>query len=311
MLLFIDESGHNESGTPCEVLAGVAIAEDSLWNLVKAVRAAERSYFGDYLRNLLTEETKARKLLKTKRFKTAARPCELSPEESVDLAHSLLIKGKVAHAQGSDSAGETYRELVAYSRQVLAFVHEVLDIAAGFSVQVFASVMDPKCPRPEPAHLRKDYVYLFERYFYFLETLAPRERGLVVFDELDKAQSHILVQQMAAYFLGTRTGRYRSSRVIPEPFFVHSDLTTGVFLADLTAYILGWGWRLSRMPQPFREELRPYATKLHDMQYHGSKPKLEGTGGWPLHGIWFIDDLRSQADRDSGAESDATGQSQS
>jgi hypothetical protein len=47
MLLFIDESGHDNSGTPYEVLAGVAIAEDSLWNLVRAVRAAERDHFGN------------------------------------------------------------------------------------------------------------------------------------------------------------------------------------------------------------------------------------------------------------------------
>lgn len=77
MLLFVDESGHNERGTPCEVLAGVAVAEDALWNLVKAVRSAERDFFGDYLRNLLNGETKARKLLKAKQFKTAAKPCAI------------------------------------------------------------------------------------------------------------------------------------------------------------------------------------------------------------------------------------------
>ena len=81
-----------------------------------------------------------------------------------------------------------------------------------------------------------------ERYFYFLETLPFRERGLVVFDELEKTQAHGLLQQMAAYFLGHEVGRYRIVRIVPEPFFVHSDLTTGVFLADLTAYILGWSW---------------------------------------------------------------------
>ncbi len=303
MLLFVDESGHNESGTPCEVLAGIAIAEDALWNLVKAIRAAEQDFFGDYLRNLVNEEIKARKLLKTKRFKTAAKPCDLTALDSVALANSLLKKGKSAHEQALSSAGETYPEMVAYSRQVLAFVHEVLNIAASFNVQVFASVMDPRCPRPEPGRLRKDYVYLFERYFYFLESQSPRERGLIVFDELEKTQSHILIQQMAQYFLGTRTGRYRSSRIIPEPFFVHSDLTTGVFLADLAAYIVGWGWRLNSMTQPSRPELRPYATKLHDMQYHGCKPKLDGTGDWPLHGIRYIPDLRPQQDR----EEDGTG----
>jgi hypothetical protein len=265
MLLFIDESGHSRSGTPCEVLAAVAIAEENLWNLVKAVRSAERDRFGDYLRNVLKEETKAKTLLKRKRFRIAAKACELSQQESVGLANSLLVKGKIAREKRLSSSGETYREMVAYSRQVLGFVHDVLDIAASHSVQVFASVVDPDAPRPEPGRLRKDYVYLFERYFYFLETFPPTERGLIVFDELEKSQSHILVHQMAAYFLGTQTGRYRSSRIIPEPFFVHSDLTTGVFLADLAAYILGWGWRLNRMPQPCRDELGPYANKLHEM----------------------------------------------
>lgn len=298
MLLFIDESGHDESGTPCEVLAGVSVAEDNLWNLVRAIRSAERTYFGGYLRDLLSEETKARKLLKTKRFRIASRPVVIPGEELPGLANALLRKGKQARVSGQPHAGETEKELVAYSRTVLGFVHEVLDITASFSVQVFASVVDPKAPRPPADKLRKDYVYLFERYFYFLETLPPRERGLIVFDELDKAKSHLLVQQMAQYFLGTDTGRYRSSRIVPEPFFVHSELTTGVFLADLAAYILGWGWRLQKMQQPCRQELRPYASKLHQMQFHGDKPRATRDGVWQLHGIVYLDDLRGQFDRD-------------
>jgi hypothetical protein len=181
---------------------------------------------------------------------------------------------------------------------MLAFVHEVLNVAARHSVQVFASVVDIALPRPAPGMLRKDYVYLFERYFYYLETLSPRERGLVVFDELEKSQSHVFIQQMAQYFLGTQTGRYRSSRVVPEPFFVHSDLTTGVFLADLAAYILGWGWRLGRMPQPARPELKPYADKLHEMQFQGQRPGRDGSGIMQLHGICYLEDLRGKKDRD-------------
>ena len=297
MLLFVDESGHDRKEMPCEVLAGVAIAEDSLWNLIRAIRAAEREHFGDYLRVLLSEETKAKHLLKTKRFKIAAKPLELAPDDQAKLAHSLLVKGKEARAKKQSGSGETYPEMVAYSRAVLDFVHHVLDLAASYSVQVFASVVDTAAPQPAAGHLRKDYVYLFERYFYFLETLSPRERGLIVFDELDKARSHVLLNQMAAYFLGTSTGRYRSSRIVPEPFFVHSELTTGVFLADLAAYILGWGWRLNKMPQPARKELRPYAAKLHDMQFHGDKPKPSGDGVWRLHGIVYLDDLGGQGER--------------
>lgn len=146
--------------------------------------------------------------------------------------------------------------------------------------------------------MRKDYVYLLERYFYFLESLPARERGLVVFDELEKSQAHRLLQQMAAYFLGTHTGKYRSSRIVPEPFFVHSDLTTGVFLADLAAYVIGWGWRNGRMTQAVRAELRPYVAKLRDMQFRGEKPKDNEDGTWPLFGITYLDDLRGRFDRD-------------
>ena len=296
MLLFIDESGHDRSGTPCEVLAGVAVAEDNLWNMICAIRSAERDCFGGFLTDFSIDETKGKKLLKRERFYEANRPIEIESSECLRLANSLLTKGKASRGQSSSSP--TFLEIVAYSRQVLRFVHAVLDIAASFSVQVIASLVDPQAPRPEPGKLRKDFVYLFERYFYFLETLPPRERGLVVFDELDKAQCHGLLQQMGAYFLATETGRYRSSRIVPEPFFVHSDLTTGVFLADLTAYILGWGWRLNKMPQPFRAELQPYVNKLHDMQFHGQKPRPDGTGVWQLHDITYLEDLRGQFDRE-------------
>lgn len=297
MLLFVDESGHDHGPMPYEVLAGVAIAEDNVWNLVKAIRAAEKECFGDYLRNLRFTELKAKKLLKRKRFKSAERPLEIPKQELGDLARQCLLKGLAASDEGRDGSGATERELVAYSRCVIDFVNEVLDVAARHSVQVMAVVTDIAAPRPPAGLLRKDYVYLFERYFYLLETLPPRERGLVVFDELEKTKAHLLIQQMAAYFLGTQTGKYRSSRVVPEPFFVHSDLTTGVFLADLTAYVLGWAWRLNRMTGPRRNELVGFADKLHDMQFRGEKPLPGGAGIIPLNGIVHLGDLRGQSDR--------------
>ena len=129
MLLFIDESGHDQSGTPCEVLAGVAIAEDNLWNLVRAVRATERDHFGDYLRTFLIEERKAKKLLKTKRFKSANRTVEIEPGGLTNLANAALVKGKAAREKGLQQDDATEAELVAYSRQVLHFVHEVLNMS--------------------------------------------------------------------------------------------------------------------------------------------------------------------------------------
>ena len=284
---------------PCEVLAGIAIAEDNLWNLVKAIRSLERECFGGYLRDLHPQEIKGRTLLKRKRFRSAARDVSFPDDQLLVLANSCLRKGLKASEEGRSDSGATQSEIVAYSRQVLSFVHRVIDAAAGHNVQVFASVVDVHAQRPDPGLLRKDYVYLFERYFYFLETLPTRERGLIVFDELDRSQSHVLLEQMASYFLGTDTGRYRSSRIVPEPFFVHSDLTTGVFLADLAAHILGWGGRLNAMSHPHRRELTEYADKLHEMQFKGQKPKPGGESNRSLLGITFLDDLRGQFDREA------------
>ena len=50
--------------------------------------------------------------------------------------------------------------------------------------------------------------------------------------------------------LSVAVGRHRASRIIPEPFFAHSDLTTGVQIADLVAYVISWGFRTPRMIKP-------------------------------------------------------------
>ncbi len=306
MLFFIDESGQDHGEMPCEVLAGVVIAQSDLWNLIKAIRSAEKEHFGDYLRNLRVSEIKAKKLLKRKRFRLANQRIDIPDDELPSLALSTLRKGLEARERGSGSSEVTARELTGYSRAVLRFVDSVLDIAAAFNVKVIASVVDGDAARSDRDVLRKDVVYLFERYFYLLKDQSPERRGLVVFDELEKSKAQHLIERMAAYFLGTKTGRFRSSQIVPAPFFVHSELTTGIFLADLAAYILGWAWRLNSMPQPSRDELKPYAQKLHEMQFHGQKPKRDGAGHWSLHSIVYLDDLRGRLDRlaDEGFEAE-------
>lgn len=292
MLLFIDESGQDHKHMPCEVLAGVAVAEENYWNMIRAIRGAEQKHFGGYLRDLRTTEVKARRLLKRKCFRLADQNYRIESDELPRLANQCLKKGLAA--RNGTGGNITAKELTGYSRSVLNFVNEVLDIAASHDVKIFASVVDAQTARQKQNMLQKDFVFLFERYFYFLKEV----RGLVVFDELEKSQAQRLIQQMASYFLGTRNGQFRSSRIIPEPFFVDSALTTGIFLADLAAYVIGWSWRLKRMPQEARDELKPFANKLHDMQFIGEKPKRDGTGHWILYSIKYIEDEALKEDTD-------------
>ena len=86
-------------------------------------------------------------------------------------------------------------------------------------------------------------------------------------------------------------------RIIPEPFFVHSELTTGVQIADLVAYVISWGFRTSRMTKPERTELSNLSAQVANLRYRAIRNRMDN----PVFEIWsfaHITDLRTQAERD-------------
>jgi hypothetical protein len=289
-LLFLDESGVDRRDSPYEVLAGVAVHDRQLWELICQIQEAETEHFGRRI-TPGTLELKAKKLLKSKTFRMAAQLPEMEPEERRELARSCLEKGAAAV-----SAAVTRRELTALAQAKVAFVENVLSLCACHGVRAFASIVPRTAPRPSGAFLRKDYAYLFERFFYFLEDGNHGELGLVIFDELERSQCHLLTDQMGLYFRGTVTGRLRASRVIPEPFFVHSELTTAVQIADLIAYVICWGVRFGSMVEPRREELQRIGEIACSLRYRTRRGVLEQ----PDHPIWsfcLIEDLRPREEK--------------
>lgn len=122
------------------------------------------------------------------------------------------------------------------------------------------------------------------------------QHGLVVFDELERSQSHILVNQMAEYFQRTAVGRLRASRIVPEPFFVHSDLSSLIQVADLIAYVVAWGFRIPKlMRRPGRPELKPLADVVGQLRHRAVRDR----GGESFY-VWsfaVIDDLRPADER--------------
>lgn len=123
MLLFIDESGHDHVATPYEVLAGVAVAEADLWNLVEAIRSEEMRIFGINLR-AAGAEIKGVKSLKKKTFRLASEG-EVVPEaERRDLVRTLLLEGVAANAENRP-AEVTSRQLVAYGQARLDFIRSL------------------------------------------------------------------------------------------------------------------------------------------------------------------------------------------
>lgn len=277
--LFIDESGQDQRNSPYEVLAGIAIEDRVLWKLIRDLSDLQEEIFGMRLFEAYGIEAKAQKLLKKKVFRHAAQMDAIADAERAVLAKQIL----------EDGTAVSQERLTALAQAKLAYVGKALDISRKAGATTFASIVPRRAPRPQSGVLRKDYAYLFERFFYFLNSRPGDPMGYLVFDELDKSASHILLNQVSEYFVQTRNGRFRSRLIIPEPFFVHSDLTTMVQVADLIAYIISWGIRLTGMTEPKRDELDGLAAKVMRLRFTQHTPK-----GYTNYGFKIINDLRAR-----------------
>jgi hypothetical protein len=286
-LLFIDESGQDRRRSPYEVLCGAAIHDTQLWDLVCDIQDAEIRYFGTRISND-RDELKARRLLKAKTIRLANQAAYIRNPQRAYLASRALLDG--AHA--------TREQITALAQAKLAFAEHVLEICATHGVRLFASVVHRDAPPPAGDLLRKDYAYLFERFYYFVNEQPNHERGLVVFDELGRSKSHVLVGQMSAYFRETERGRMRSGRIVPEPFFVHSDLTTGVQIADIAAYLLSWNVRFTaKMTEPRRVELNDLERRVMDLRHSATVEREGYPNGFVVWSFAFLDDLRPRSEK--------------
>ena len=288
-LLFIDESGHDRSASPYEVLAGVAIQDQAVRAVIRRLHEVEIHSFGRRYSDG-PRELKGRVLLKKKVYRHRELNAEVDAADIPALARAALNDGARADA----------RMLKALAIAKLNYVASVFEICAELGCRTFASIVETDACPTATGGLRKDYAYLFERFFYFLEDNNTMQQGIVVFDELEKSQSHLLIDQMHRYFAHTMVGQQRSSRIIPEPFFVHSDLTTGVQIADLVAYVISWGFRMARMTKPARPELSQLSNQVAGLRHRAIRKRL----GNPEFEIWsfaHITDLRTQAERDEVA----------
>lgn len=268
--LFIDESGHDRTNGAHEVLCGLAIEDTQLWDWVQDIQALEIKHFGMLYRSP-EREIKGKKLLKAKVLRHASLHAPLPLHERRDGAQACLTAPSRA----------TPRELAALAQAKLAFVQELLETCLDYRCTAFASIINTSSEIPsDKDFLRKDYAYLFERFFYYLDDMDSN--GIIVFDELEKSKSHLLLSQMTNYFIKTRKGQERSQRIIPEPFFVHSDLTSGIQAVDIIAYLTSWCWK-ERGGTSLRPDLDGLFTSALALRY------LRETD--PRWSFTYIDDL--------------------
>ncbi len=260
-LLFLDESGHDHKNTPYEVRGGFAIHTKKLWAFIREVQRLELLLFGTHL-NRYKSEIKGSKLLAKDRFKWAKQSDQMSYEEL--RKHSLNFLNSSAQKRTPRK-----HEFTSYGQSCLKMAEEIILLLRSYDAHIFASFI-PKVKRPDcaPAEfLRKDHVYLFERFHYFLK--EKKETGLIIMDGCEKELDKQFVRRMEKYFTETLKGKERTEWIIPSPFFVESDMSYGIQVADLCIYCLNWGARFtSLMTEDVREEIRDYYWVMESLIWH-------------------------------------------
>ncbi len=264
-LLFLDESGHDHKQMPYEVRGGVAIHDDQLWPLTRAVQQFEQIAFGCSLREF-QKELKGSTLVDKKRFKFANQAEPMPAVERQKHARAFLMKG-------FQKQNPTSLEFCAYGQACIEMARGIFQLLRDHKAVLFASMTPRGFAKPTgPAEdlLRKDQVFLLERYFYFLE--SQEQNGLLVMDGTEKTLDRKFVRQLENYFTKTNTGRYRTQWIVPTPFFVASDMAYPVQIADLCIYCVNWCFRLPSqgMAEPVREEIRTeFSDWLRQLQFNG------------------------------------------
>lgn len=243
----------------------MAIHVSKLWSFIQSWKRLEEHCFGALLSSF-GSEAKGSHLLDRDRFRWAAQGPALADEERRKLARAFLEMGR--------GGGKPRREnFTAYGQACLEAARGAFDVLFSHEAELFAAMI-PRGVRPPAGYefedyLRKDQVFLFERYYYFLEGKASH--GLLVMDETEKTEDRKFVGRLEAYFQKTSVGRNRSYRIVPSPLFVSSDMSFGVQAADICLYCINWGFRLARTEQAdIRTEIADeFGPKLARLQWRG------------------------------------------
>lgn len=283
-LLFMDESGHDHRHMPLEVRGGIALPVSKLWDFVRAWQRLELDAFGVPLSDF-KKEAKGSTLLDKDRYRWSTQGVRLTDAERRKGARSFLTKGL-------QKLPPTSGEFLAYGQACIEMARGIFELLQSHGAKLFACAI-PRGTRPpanfeQSDYLRKDQVFLFERFFYFLE--AQQSHGLLVLDETEKTEDRRFLSRLQRYFTVTSPGRQRTAWIVPSPLFVSSDMSVGVQAADVCLYSLNWGFRL---PQWQVESVRIEIE--HDFRPQLDRLQWQGDGfrnGKSFHsyGIVFVPD---------------------
>ncbi|MDE0530727.1 MAG: DUF3800 domain-containing protein [Albidovulum sp.] len=283
-LFFQDESGQDHQNAPLEVRGGVALHSSKVWSFVKSLQEAEERCFGIRLSEV-GSEIKGSKLLDRKRFGWANQEAPLDDVSCKKGARRFLTRSQQRQTPSK-------RDFTAFGQASIKMAHEVFASLKSHNAVLFASVIPRVKPPPNyrfKHFLRKDLIFLQERFYWFLE--AKQESGLLILDQVEKETDKRYLKRVQDYYIKTANGRKRSKWIVPYPLFVDSELSLGAQAADLCLYCINWGFRRPEwnFHGAARDDIHAeFAGLCGEPQYRGTSVQ-NGTEQC-LFGIFFVPD---------------------
>jgi len=118
------------------------------------------------------------------------------------------------------------------------FIDEFVKIACSFDIKVFGIIMEkPDIPFViTKSILPKHYKLLIKRIEFFCENYNI-EKAIMVFDEVDPGEDAIVARCITNFLFMSKLGK-AFDRILEMPFFVNSEFTPAIQIADIFAGIL-------------------------------------------------------------------------
>jgi len=241
-------------------------------------------------------ELKGKDMLSRKTFRKASRATQFFPPGERKRLIDQLIGKHVERIPQTTNV----EEYAAWSQAKIEYANQLLYLCVEQGLKVFGTLFPRGTPRPEPeemeGYLGKEVTFLLQRFYEYLKGLGGNPTGLLVMDELERSQCKKSLRALASYFSKTQRGQEWAKIIVPEPFYVHSELTTMIQVADLVAYVINWAYRTGPIQEPARPELDDYGRLVRQMVFPLDFTDDEGVRRtmWSVH---LIEDLRPSAER--------------
>ena len=121
---------------------------------------------------------------------------------------------------------------------------------------------------------RKAYELLLERIQSFLQEFHAKHLGLIVADDMSIQMNRSLAMKHSFFQRKGTTAGVRLRNIVETPFFVRSELSNGVQLADLCAYNVYRAFRYESPDYPFFARILPriyHSQRTPDTKLDGLK----------------------------------------